>query len=246
MATATHRGISEGVNLRLSGSAIRRACAVMWLANACLIVVTLLSDLEVPVSKLGIVQQFDLKFEGNIAVWYSSLLLFFDGLLALAIANTPPPPSLRSSWYRGIWLIAALFFIGLSADEMAQLHETLGYIFTKRFGGVPGFTTGLPGSRVFVWVLLLLPLILAFMVVTLLACRWWLMRNRRSRNLALLALGCWVGVICAELVQAQLARWSLQRSFQGVVEEGLEVTGASLFMMAFVEFLRSDLNRPPA
>jgi hypothetical protein len=64
--------------------------------------------------------------------------------------------------------------------------------------------------------------------------------------LALLALCCWIGVIGAEVMQAQLARWSLQRSFQGVIEEGLEITGASLFLMAFMEFLRCEQNRLPA
>ena len=51
-------------------------------------------------------------------------------------------------------------------------------------------------------------------------------------------LACWIGVLGAEFLEAQLVRWSVQRSLHGALEEGLELTGAVLFLVGFVETLR--------
>ena len=102
-------------------------------------------------------------------------------------------------------------------------------------GDVPGLTRG--AGPAFAWIVALAPLILCFILVIRTAADW-LRQHRRSRRLALAGLACWMGVIVAEFVQAQLRRLSMQRSVQGVIEEGLEVTGSTLFLIAFLEFLR--------
>jgi hypothetical protein len=71
------------------------------------------------------------------------------------------------------------------------------------------------------------------------AARSWLVLFPRSQILALAGVACWVGVICAEFAEAQILRWYGKRSIQGVIEEGLEVVGTTLFLMSFLEFLHS-------
>jgi hypothetical protein len=163
------------------------------------------------------------------------VLLLLAGLSALAIAANPPVQTTRRAQYRWVWTLAALFFLGLSLDETAQFHEMAGNIFTRRIGDVPGLTRG--AGPAFAWIVALAPLILCFILVIRTAADW-LRQHRRSRRLALAGLACWIGVIVAEFVQAQLRRLSMQRSVQGVIEEGLEVTGSTLFLIAFLEFLR--------
>jgi len=76
---------------------------------------------------------------------------------------------------------------------------------------------------------------------------WSQLRHHASvRRLLLAGALCWIGVVVAEFVQAQLVRHGLERSIQGVIEEGLEVVGAMLFLFAFLEYLRVDRPLPRA
>ena len=85
----------------------------------------------------------------------------------------------------------------------------------------------------------LLPFIALFIAAMSAMIRSWIRANRASRNLAIAALWCWIGVLAAEVVEAELFRFSMNRSVEGAIEEGLEITGTALFMAAFCEFLRS-------
>jgi hypothetical protein len=47
----------------------------------------------------------------------------------------------------------------------------------------------------------------------------------------------------AESLEARLRRFSMERSIQGVMEEGLEIAGTSLFLASFLQCLRFDRAR---
>lgn len=238
---ALHRCVNASLNLRISGAGVRRFYACLILGDALFALMTLLSDLKHPLATHYLASHFDLKREGNVAVWYSSAVLLLASAAALA-AGQVRYPGARENRRRFVWLFVSLFFLALSIDETAQLHEIAGVLFTKHAGTVPWLTEG--GRPVFAWMLVLLPLIVLFMALVLLATRWFLRLHPRSRRLMLGGILCWVGVLSAELVQAQLVRWSIDRSFQGALEEGLEIAGATLFLFSLIEFLRDERMRP--
>lgn len=222
--------------LEVPARALAWGGALVVAIDAFLIVMTLLSDLGVAWALGGFGQQFDLKLEGNFAVWHSSVVLLLAGFGAFFAERRTrvlaPDRFASYAW----WLLGACF-IALSLDETAQLHERIGTRFTKHVAIVPGLTDAAPS--VFGWLVALSPLIVAFVVCVRAAARQLTAADRRSRRLMLAALGCWLGVLVAEFVQAQLIRAGLDRSVEGVLEEGLEIAGSTLFLFAFVELLRT-------
>jgi len=221
------------------GSFIRLSYVTILCANVLLMLGTLLSDLGVTVPwGFG---QFDLKLEGNFATWYSSGLLLLAAGAALLISMRPASGSRPLFLYRMAWTATSLVLLALSVDEMNELHERVGIWFTDRFGPISGLTEG--GSGIYGWLVALLPFVAAFIVGMGAMIRSWLRVNRLSRNLAVAALACWIGVLGAEFTEAQLARLSMYRSVEGVFEEGLEIMGTALFLASFCEFLRSQ-KRP--
>jgi hypothetical protein len=233
--------VSTALTLRISAAGVRHFYACVILSDVLFALMTLLSDLKQPLAANYVASHFDLKREGNVAVWYSSALLLLTSAAALAVGQVRYQDASEDR-RRYVWWIASLFFVALSVDETARLHEKAGVLFTKYAGTIPWLTDG--GRPAFAWMVVLLPLILLFMARMLLATRRFFGLHRRSRRLMLGGILCWVGVLGAEFVQAQLVRWSIDRSFQGVLEEGLEIVGASLFLFALIEFLRDEGTRP--
>jgi hypothetical protein len=233
------------MNIRISDRAITFFFRAVIATNIFLIVITALSDLEVPYVMGKLAMQADLKEEGVFAAWYSSLLLSLNSVAAFLIANSGSLPHMQTRLYRGVWIAAACVFLALSIDETAQIHERVGVVFSFFANRIPYLSDE---NRVFVllpyrdaggWVLLLLPFIVAFVAVIITVSRTWLAFNPRSRALALAAVACWVGVIIAELVEAQQVRLGMARSLQGAVEEGLEIVGSTLFLASFTGYLKA-------
>jgi hypothetical protein len=223
--------------LVISGARVRWCYAALLLVSGVLILATLLSDLRSPLVDNVIGKQLDLKLEGNTAVWFSSFVLLVAGGAAWAVAeaDTAGPAASRT-----LWIVVAMFFIGLSVDETAELHEALGRRFTAIVGTIPFLSEGTVPA--FGWLLALLPLIVVFIVVLIKALRSW-PGPRYTRVLAIAGLACWIGALLAEFVQSQLMRLGLDRSVEGVIEEGCELIGALLFLISFLEVLRTITGR---
>ncbi len=183
--------------------------------------------------------QLDLRSEGRAAVWYSSMLLLLAGSAAAIIAYSPTSRGISPAWSRFSWMLVGGVFCYLSLDEMLEIHEWAGRAFSLELMEVEVLID------VFAWVLALLPFIAVFVVVLSILIRQVLSTNQRSRRFAILGLACWIGVLICETVEAQMARLDLYRWIQGTIEEGLEITGTTLFLIAFCEYLRRlDANRP--
>jgi hypothetical protein len=226
---------SASTGFHVPGSFIRLMYVTILCANVLLIFGTLLSSLGFTVRGLG---QFDLKLEGNFATWYSSALLLLAAGAALVISMSPAPGRSPLFMYRVAWTGTSLMLLALSVAAMTALHERLGLWFTDQFGPISGLTEG--GAGIYSWLVVLLPFVAVFIVGMAAMIRSWLRVNRKSRNLAVAALACWIGALGAEFIESQLARMSLYSSVEGVFEEGLEITGTALFLASFCEFLRSQ------
>lgn len=224
------------LQVRVPAAAVAAAYGAIAAVDVLLIGMTLLSDLQHDVLRHGLARQLDLKLEGNVAVWWSSMQLFAAAMAAIAVAATT-----RTTPYAGggplPWMLLAVALLALSVDETAQLHEKVGVQFSAWFGEIRGLTDG--GWPAFAWLLALLPLIALFVANAAALARWTFRTHRPSAWLMLAGLAAWLGVLTAEFVQAQLVRAGLPRSFQGVIEEGLEVVGASLFLAALLQLLRT-------
>lgn len=80
--------------------------------------------------------QFHLALEGNISTYFSATILAFASVLLYVIHSTGKGGSLH-------WLYLSIFFLFLSVDESAQIHETFGGIAGNKvnsyMGEVPSF-----------------------------------------------------------------------------------------------------------
>lgn len=227
----TNRISAMDIYLHLPASAIRILYLAVLVANLLFIVMTTAADLGMKPIHPEIARQFDLKNEGVLAAWHSSTLLLLNCIACLAFACRR---QIRRPW-RAAWLVVALGFLGLSADETAQIHEKMGTkIDTLGYGA--GYV---PESNLsFNWLTPAIPMGAALGAGLWVFSRRWTEEFPRSRMLALAGMACWSGVLAAEFVESQLVRYGMSRSVQGAVEEGLELAGSTLFLMALLEALR--------
>lgn len=232
----------DALTLRLSHQAVNLRYARLAAISVVFVAATLLSDLKHPFMQTALGRELDLKLEANVAVWWSSIMLFIAGMAACGLSRAVRPLT-EARWSSKLWLLMGLFFLALSADETASMHERTGKQFIRLFGAVPWLT-----NAGYTWLLALLPLIIVFAACVVVVAHWTLRWHRPGALLLLGGLASWLGVLVAEFVQALLVRWSLPRGFQGVVEEGLEIVGANLFIVGLVELLwvarqRADKDR---
>lgn len=165
------------------------------------------------------VQLLSLSYEANLPTWYATCLLFSCGLALTPIAAhaSRTGARFRVHW----WLLAGIFFY-MSLDELAGLHENLAGVVPD--GGVLYFNWVIPaGAIVTVIGLAYLPFLAHLPAAT-----------RRRFVVA--------GVIYvtgALLMELPLGYWTeragadnLTYALIDLVEECLELAGASLFLLA--------------
>jgi hypothetical protein len=73
-------------------------------------------------------------FEGNLPTWFSAILLLSAGLVAAVVSVAERSRERGASWY---WVLMAVGFVALSADEAASLHELLVTPLRALVGGTP-------------------------------------------------------------------------------------------------------------
>lgn len=100
-----------------------------------------------------LVRLISVSEEGNIATWFSALLLFFSAVLFALIAWVR---SARSDSYVRYWAVLAIIFLFMSVDEAARIHElTQGPIRSLLHP---------TGIFHYAWVIVAIPLVLLFAV----------------------------------------------------------------------------------
>lgn len=180
--------------------------------------------------------------EMSLPAWFSSVLLCGVGLAMWVAAWVH-----RQHMTKGVlgWGVLGLFFIGLSLDESAAIHEVL----VPRAQAILGeYATGL---LFYAWYV---PVLLACSI--LLAILWPFLRSLPRRTFWLLALGVAV-YVCGAVVFESLMGMAVEPSgvdepplqnpplhmvFLLVMEEALEMVGITLLLYAMLDYLAPRLR----
>jgi hypothetical protein len=216
---------------------IQWICLAALACDAALIAVNLAMNagLAMPLEVLD--AQLDMKDEGNLAAWYSSAQLLLVALLAGALACGTAPECGRVWLHRATWVGVAAIAMALSADETAQLHEWLGQRYDDRVGPNDVLSRVIGVSSVYKWLIVLAaPAFVAAALLLYAAARMWRV-NRRSALLAVAGVACWIVTLAAEFVESQYFERSRThypgwRGQQASIEEGAELLGAALLLLA--------------
>ena len=216
------------VEQRIRVAAIRRALVVaLFAVGAAGLVVELLHHGPLPALDEDLVGLFSLSYEGNLPTWYSSALLLACAVTLAPIAAAAPPGQAR------YWSLLSAVFGYLSIDEAVGLHEQLNEVV--HLGGPFYFGWIIPAGAA---VLLLGAAYLGFLRAL----------PAGTRHRFLVAGALYVGG--ALLMEIPLGLWTEARGDGGLgyalidfAEESLEMTGATLFLLAL---LRHAARHGPA
>lgn len=186
---------------------------------------------------MDIINRVDVGDEISIPTWVAQFLLLICAVLLALIAYTARSTN-QANWKSWGWL-SGIFTLG-SIDEGASLHELLAYLeMPARLGissGYFGFLWVIPG-----------------MIIVLLICGyfwsfWWSL-PKPTRNLFGLAAFLFVsGAIGVEMLGANhYSQYGPDSyTFSGVyalIEEGMEMAGATLFIYALLDYIRKQKVR---
>ena len=179
---------------------------------------------------LAAMRQFSMLNEANIPTWYSTLLL---ASCALALAVIGFSQSRETGGYRRHWLILSLIFLYISMDEASVIHEMSIRPIREAFN--------LRGALYYAWTLPAGLLGTIFLLGYL-----GFLRNlpASSRNRIISAGLIYVGgAFGTEFIASYM--WETQGdtfayAMVCVLQESMEIAGASLFLSALLRHLASE------
>lgn len=223
--------------LRVKRASVVRLIAGLGLANLLLLAGTWLdaqSGGHSPVFAF-LLGQLNVRTEGVMAVWYSSMLILLVGFASLGCFVAEGPAEDRNGVrpYRYAWLFVAFVFAALSLDELGVLHERIGHINSLNpfFGTLTGWVgvLALPGLAV--------ALFLA----------WFFFTRLRNNGVALVLVALGLGLLASVPFQEELeaimrdsagGRAAFQRPiWLALVEEGTELFGTLSILAGIVAYL---------
>jgi hypothetical protein len=197
---------------------------VVVAGNVVLFATTLLLRLDVRPRSPWLTAQLDLVHDGTLAELYSAALFALVSAAAVLNARHAVGPARRLAW-----IGAAAAFLWIAAEEKFAIHERFiipGRDLLRDLGLSDADAAAYGGWLVFYAPILLLGgLVLA----------WFLFRALlgRPRALALAAIACWLAVLGLEQSEAFLIYRKGGAGVGPALEEGLELLGATLFLVAF-------------
>lgn len=178
---------------------------------------------------LGFVYQFNLDAEPNIPTAFSGLLLLSAALLLGVIAHHAWQ---RETPFRRHWAALALIFAYLAIDEYVMLHESL----TEPMRDV----LNADGLLYYTWIVPAMGLLVIFAIAY--ARFFWHLSPRWKLLFAASGIIYVSGAIGVEMLGGWHASQYEDHRFTFellvAVEEGLEMSGASLFVYSLLEYLR--------
>ena len=187
-----------------------------------------------PIERLS--RFIDLDGELNLPTWYASVLWFGVAALMWIAVRRLIQRSRPTSW---VLLLLPTVFLLFSLDEVASLHEGLGGVLDRLVLDVPRSLTVLPRTGVLALVFGI-PFIAA-MVLLFVAVRPFLGTFRRPFNAITLGMALVLtGAFAVELLSNFVEPSSLMDGFQVLLEEELELVGATLILWGTFELGRDS------
>ena len=175
------------------------------------------------------VRLFFLDREKTIPAFYSSLALFFCGILLAVIAKGKYQ---KHDKYRRYWKFLSWIFVYLAIDENVGIHELTGAP-VKNMLNISGFLS-------YAWVI---PGIILFSLFVLVYLKFVLSLPAKIKVLFISAAAIFVtGALGIEMIGANLHvlkgtdNWAYVMVF--TIEETLEMVGIAVFMYALLEYLK--------
>jgi hypothetical protein len=175
---------------------------------------------------------FDLDGESNLPAWFSSMQLLLISQVIFLKAYQQDIAIEPSRWF---WLLGSVGFMFLSADDAAQIHETLGRVLAHVVW-LPRFKMG-HGVWIFIYVFI------GMIVLALTAREFSAMWNRYRRATVLMVAGVALAIaggVILEIVSYQYLRsgstpqlYVLEVAF----EEFFEMLGASITLYGAILLL---------
>jgi hypothetical protein len=200
---------------------------------------------------------FNITREDSLATWFMVIQTFVAGLLLGLIALVQRSRGDSRRRMAG-WVFLAGFFIYMSADDGAKIHERLGSMFASAYESRGSVVQDSLVGKVqalfpsYDWQLVALPLLAAaglFMLLFL----WREFHVRNERLLLVTAAGCMVLAVALDFIEGldgdhgwNIQLWILEtfslskytvRHFAKSLEEFLEMLAISLLLMLFVRHL---------
>jgi hypothetical protein len=178
----------------------------------------------------------DLDAELNLPTWYASVLWFGVAALMWIVTTRLIQRARRSSW---VLLLLPTIFLLFSLDEVASLHEGLGGVLDRIVLDVPRSMTVLPRTGVLA-IVFGIPFIVAS-VLLFVAVRPFLGTYRRPFNTTILGMALVLaGAFGVELMSNFVEPSSLLEAFEVLLEEELELVGATLILWGTFELGRES------
>lgn len=155
-----------------------------------------------------LLRQMSLGIEMNVGVWWLGMHLFLATLISYEIFSS------QETKNRFAWLFFSVIFLGLSVDELGSIHER---VFSN-WGVILGiFLIGVVAGVYAIWQLLRTK------------------ESRRSAVLLLVGLGLMTSAVPMEYLHHNLNWPSELLGLRIGVEEGVEIFGALLCLIAVVQ-----------
>lgn len=185
-------------------------------------------------------RSFNLAREDSIGTWWSVVQLGVVGLTALALRLAAARLQ-RSAWTRRAWSFLACFFLYMSVDDAAMLHERVGSTFKRGVSFFPSYA----------WQILYAPL-LGSAVLVLVWLTWRVFSNRRAQLCILLGLGGYVLAVGMDFVEGLNDTHRRLAAAVGcsphtlahiskALEEVIEMAGTSLLLCGLLLHLGREL-----
>lgn len=227
---------------------------ILWIISvSCVAIVVLLFFLDYKVnwmegsSRKTIRKMFDTTAEHGMAGWFAATLTFVVALAAWA--NVVLVRNIDASvWRRAGWLLIALLFTYLSADDGAAIHEHLGGGLKKTpvigdlIGAYPSYS----------WHIVILPFFVAmglFMLIFL----WKELAHRNEKIGILAAFSCLALAVGQDFIEGTINEYdwfaltyNLEPytilHFAKSLEESLEMLGMTIFLVVFLSHLMRNFR----
>lgn len=187
-------------------------------------------------AQFGFERLFNLEGENNLPAWYSSLALLLSSAMLAIIGLHRKQEAKSWAWH---WLILAIIFLCLSADETASIHEMAASPIHHWLESRGHLDSVIPviGTA---WLLAGIP----FAAIVFLAfCQFLLKLPAMTRVLFLIAGGLYItGAIGLEAlggryIDQHSGSRTLTYEVMVAMEEGLEMIGVVVFIYALMMYI---------